>query len=539
MAKIKKDTSLRKAILQAAITGQLISNVDGETETGKQLLDRIIEERKNKLSHGLDFANAKSGKRKSKKETALASSNPCDIPEDEISFEIPESWCWCRLSEYLDIRDGTHDSPKFYDTGIPFVTSKNLNNGKLDFSECKYITEEDHKKFSARSFVEDGDILFAMIGSIGNPVMVKKEFDFSFKNMALFKCYSKENTNMKYIYFYLCHIQKELKEIATGGVQSFIGLGTFREMIFPLPPLAVQNAIVAKLEEVLPLVDAYENAVLQKEELKNALLDKVKKAILQEAIQGKLTEDWRIEMLKQVQHDGHTEETGKKLLDRIIQERKKMSHGLDFANAKSGKRKAKKETALADSNPCDIPEDEIPFEIPESWCWCRLGDLFNIISARRVHQKDWTMEGVPFYRAREIAKLSEFGFVNNELFISESHFSQLKVNGVPLKNDLMVTAVGTLGKTYVVKEADRFYYKDASVICFENRNGINPYYIKNFMDSAFMLEQIKSNSSGTTVGTLTIERTKEYLFPLPPLAEQEKIVEIIEQMLPLCEKLGG
>ena len=102
----------------------------------------------------------------------------------------------------------------------------------------------------------------------------------------------------------------------------------------------------------------------------------------------------------------------------------------------------------------------------------------------------------------------------------------------------MVTAVGTLGKTYVVKEADRFYFKDASVICFENRNGINPYYIKNFMDSAFMLEQIKSNSSGTTVGTLTIERTKEYLFPLPPLAEQEKIVEIIEQLLPLCENLG-
>ena len=250
MAKIKKDTNLKKAILQAAITGQLINNVDGETETGKELLDKIIKERNKKLL--ADWEEAKKKNPKAKKPAPIV---PSEIAEDEIPFEIPKSWCWCRLSEYLDIRDGTHDSPKFYDTGIPFVTSKNLNNGKLDFSVCKYITEEDHKKFSARSFVEDGDILFAMIGSIGNPVMVKKEFDFSFKNMALFKCYSKENTNMKYIYFYLCHIQKELKEIATGGVQSFIGLGTFREMIFPLPPLAEQEKIVEILEQILPLCE--------------------------------------------------------------------------------------------------------------------------------------------------------------------------------------------------------------------------------------------------------------------------------------------
>lgn len=244
---------VKKAILQEAIQGKLTKSWRKTTtieESGKQLLNRIIEERNKKLL--ADWEETKKKNPKAKKPAPIAAS---EITEDEIPFEIPKSWCWCRLSEYLDIRDGTHDSPKFYDTGIPFVTSKNLNNGKLDFSVCKYITEEDHKKFSARSFVEDGDILFAMIGSIGNPVMVKKEFDFSFKNMALFKCYSKENTNMKYIYFYLCHIQKELKEIATGGVQSFIGLGTFREMIFPIPPLAEQEKIVEIIEQMLPLCE--------------------------------------------------------------------------------------------------------------------------------------------------------------------------------------------------------------------------------------------------------------------------------------------
>ena len=247
----KIGTVTKKAILQEAVQGKLVPQIASEVNA-KDLLEEI---RKEKLSHGLDFANAKSGKRKSKKETALAGSNPCDITEEEIPFDIPESWCWCRLSEYLDIRDGTHDSPKFYDNGIPFVTSKNLNDGILDFSTCKYITEEDHKKFSARSFVEDGDILFAMIGSIGNPVIVKKKFDFSFKNMALFKRYTKEKTDMKYIFYYLSYIQFELKRIATGGVQSFIGLGTFREMLFPLPPLAEQKRIVAAIEKMLPLCE--------------------------------------------------------------------------------------------------------------------------------------------------------------------------------------------------------------------------------------------------------------------------------------------
>ncbi len=231
-------TLTKKAILQEAVQGKLVPQIATEGNA-KDFLEEIKKEKEKLIKEG-----------KIKKEKPLP-----EISEEEIPFDIPETWCWCRLSEYLDIRDGTHDSPKFYDNGIPFVTSKNLNDGILDFSTCKYITEEDHKKFSARSFVEDGDILFAMIGSIGNPVIVKKKFDFSFKNMALFKRYTKEKTDMKYIFYYLSYIQFELKRIATGGVQSFIGLGTFREMLFPLPPLAEQKRIVAAIEKMLPLCE--------------------------------------------------------------------------------------------------------------------------------------------------------------------------------------------------------------------------------------------------------------------------------------------
>ena len=177
--------------------------------------------------------------------------------------------------------------------------------------------------------------------------------------------------------------------------------------------------------------------------------------------------------------------------------------------------------------------DEVPFEIPESWEWVRLGSVLNVISARRVHQSDWKNQGVPFYRAREIVELSDRGFVENELFITEELYNKYANYGVPKEDDLMITAVGTLGKVYIVKASDKFYYKDASVICLENYGKLNPFYIKIVMESPYLRQIIKKSSSGTTVGTITIIKANEYLFPLPPLSEQHRIVSKIEELLPL------
>jgi len=179
----------------------------------------------------------------------------------------------------------------------------------------------------------------------------------------------------------------------------------------------------------------------------------------------------------------------------------------------------------------DITE-ELPFEIPESWEWVRLNEIMNVVSARRVHQSDWKKSGIPFYRAREIAKLAENGFVDNELFISQEQYDNFSLNGVPHENDLMVTAVGTIGKTYVVRKNEIFYYKDASVVCFENFSNINAQYMKYLMESPYMVDQIKDNSAGTTVDTITIIKANQYLIALPPIAEQKRIVERIEELLP-------
>lgn len=225
---------MKKSILQYALYGKLVEQKP-EEGTAEELYEKI-QEQKNKL--------IKKGKIKKQKEFI-------EITKDEIPFDIPNTWKWCRLSQIIDVRDGTHDSPKYVTKGVPLVTSKNLKNGIIDYTNIKYITQTDADKINERSFVEDDDILFAMIGSIGNPVLVKKDRQFCIKNMALFKKYKNTNIYMPYMYWFFYFIQYPLKAEASGGVQSFISLKKFREYLVPLPPYDEQKRIVQKLENVL------------------------------------------------------------------------------------------------------------------------------------------------------------------------------------------------------------------------------------------------------------------------------------------------
>ena len=226
---------MKKSILQMAMQGKLVEQRP-EEGTADELYEQIVAEKAQLIKDG-----------KIKKEKPSP-----EIAEDEIPFEIPSSWRWVRFSEVMDIRDGTHDSPKYVETGIPLVTSKNISGGGLDFSNVKYISREDADKINERSNVDTGDILFAMIGSIGNPVIVNKDREFCVKNVALFKNYDKSKICIEYVYWFLYREQYIMKKVASGGVQSFISLKVFRNYLFPLPPLEEQKRIVAKIEELLP-----------------------------------------------------------------------------------------------------------------------------------------------------------------------------------------------------------------------------------------------------------------------------------------------
>ena len=163
----------------------------------------------------------------------------------------------------------------------------------------------------------------------------------------------------------------------------------------------------------------------------------------------------------------------------------------------------------------------------------KLSDLYDIGSSKRVFQSEWRDSGVPFYRAREIAKLSSDGTVDNELFIDEELYSEyIEKYGKPEAGDVMVTGVGTLGVCYVVKPDDRFYFKDGNILWFKQKakDKILPEYLVKAFDSKEVKDFIDKNSSGTTVGTFTIQTAKKMEISLPSLGEQREIIDKVTKI---------
>lgn len=250
------------------------------------------------------------------------------------------------------------------------------------------------------------------------------------------------------------------------------------------------------------------------------LAEDLKKAVLQTAMQGKLT--------KQLESDSCVDE----LLKKIAEEKAKLI----------AEGKIKKDTTKAGASDCalqEITKEEIPFEVPENWRWTRLGSVFNIRSALRIHQTDWCKTGIPFFRGRDLVQLSKNGDVKPEVFISEELYKKNKEKaGVPQKDDILISAVGSIGKTYIVKGTKPFYYKDAYILCLENYSKLNPQFIEFVINAPFTQKTINENSIATTVAQLTIIKAKHLLLPLPPIEEQQRIVEKLNQILPLIDEYG-
>ncbi|WP_250674268.1 restriction endonuclease subunit S [Paraclostridium ghonii] len=181
-----------------------------------------------------------------------------------------------KCSEIIDVRDGTHDSPKYIDKGYPLVTSKNIKNNKIDFENINYISREDFENINKRSSVDNGDILMPMIGTVGNPVLVDTNINFAIKNVALFKLSNNDLINNKYFYYLLKsnYVIRQLEKYKRGGTQSFVSLKNLRELKIPLPSLEEQERIVSILEKA-------ENAIEKREESIKLLDELVKSRFIE------------------------------------------------------------------------------------------------------------------------------------------------------------------------------------------------------------------------------------------------------------------
>ena len=437
-----------------------------------------------------------------------------------IDDEIPNGWEWERIGNIFNHTSGKQQSSSNKSGGTPqkFITTSNLYWGYfvLDNVKVMNFTEDEIKSCSATK----GDLLVCEGGAgYGRSAIWNYDYDICLQN-HVHRLRPLVDGICEYV-FYFMYLQKESNNLASvGTAMPGLSANKLKSLLIPLPPTAVKNDITDILKKVFPIVEKYDKVQEKLNLLNSSLYDALKKSILQEAIQGRL--------VPQFVDEG----TAQELLEQIRQEKQKL--------VKEGKLK---KSALTDSviykgddnkyfekvgkTEQDIT-DEIPFEIPDDWKWCRIGSVLNIWSARRVHERDWRSSGIPFYRAREIGKMADWGHVDNDLFIEQSLYDEFSKSGVPQIGDLMMTAVGTLGKTYVVETNNPFYYKDGSVLCIGNPFRLNPYYLKLFFKSSAFANQYLSESDGTTVATLTMVRLNRYLIPVPPLKEQTRIVEKIK-----------
>ena len=528
---------LKNSILQWAIQGKLVPQ-DPNDEPASVLLDKISQEKERlikekKIKRDKNASIIYRGEDNSYYEKILATGEVKCIDE-EIPFEIPKGWKWVRLNSYSDVRDGTHDTPQYVVSGYPLITSKDFIGGIFDFSKTKYIDEQTFIEINKRSNVQIGDILFSMIGgNIGSMILITKEnyFDMAIKNVALFKQYIYNDILIKYLYLYLQSQVVSIKNTASGGAQSFVSLNMLRNYLMPIPPLNEQNRIIEKFKSLDFVIQRYEKSYRKLNNLKQELFPKLRKSILQEAIQGKL--------VPQIAEEG----TAQELLEQIKKEKQKL--------VKEGRLK---KSALNDSvifkgddnkyyekigKSVQCIDEEIPFEIPENWVWVRLDDICSYIH-RGKSPKYSDIKKYPVV-AQKCNQWSGFS-IEKAKFIDPQSVSSYSEEQFLKDEDLMwnSTGLGTLGRMAIYDSRLNPY---ELAVADSHVTVIRPYkhyamakYLYFYFSSYTVQSVIEDKSDGSTKQKeLATKTVKAYLVPLPPFAEQKRIVEKVNQLMQLLK----
>ena len=423
--------------------------------------------------------------------------------EDELPFEIPDSWEWGTLNSCTDVRDGTHDTPKYCSSGYPLITSKNLIDGKIDFSTAKLISEDDYIKINQRSKVNTNDILFAMIGSIGNPVLYLGNEEFSIKNMALFKSIYRD-VDMNYINLFLDYEQNNMRKQASGGVQSFVSLNYLRNYRIPLPPFKEQMRIVNKIKELEPLIRNYKIKEEQLFLLNSNIKEQLKKSILQFAIEGKL-----------VPQDPN-DEPASVLLERIREEKQKLIAEGKIKKDKNESIIYRRDNSYYEKFGKQDNEitDEITINIPSSWSISRLKDLVEISTGK----KDANY-------GSEIGKYDFFTCANTPIKADDYSYSGeyliMPGNGANIGTVIYYNGkFEAYQRTYLLK----------------NIYSINLKWMKYHLESNWK-EYNSDKMYGSAIPYIKLSNLENYLVYIPPLAEQNKIIEFLNTTNAVLEKL--
>ena len=483
---------LKNAILQQAIQGKLVEQRT-EEGTGQELYKVIQEEKQKLIEEG-----------KLKKQKALP-----EITEDEIPFEIPETWKWVRLREIVYNHGQKKPSSTF-----SYIDIGSIDNENQRLNENENIIEAEKAPSRARKIVHMDDVLYATVRPyLHNMCIIDKDFVYppiASTGFAVMACFN--NFYNKYLFYYLLSptFDRYANSIENSKGVAYPAINDERlyKAIVPLPPFDEQKRIVEKIEELLPLVERYEKAWTRLEELNKKFPLDMQKAILGQAIQGKLVEQ-RAE-----------EGIGQELYKVIQEEKQKLIE----------EGKLKKQKALP-----EITEDEIPFEIPETWKWVRLGELLYKLTDGAHSTPKYTEEGIPFISVKDLSS----GYLNFDSckYITEEEHSILFNRCNPEFGDILLTKVGTTGIPVIVDTDKQFSLFVSVALLKFNQLKLSNIFLKYLINSPLVQIQAKENTKGVGNKNWVMRDIANTIIPLPPLDEQKRIVEKIEELLPLVEKL--
>jgi type I restriction enzyme, S subunit len=493
---------LKNSILQLAIQGKLVEQ-RAEEGTGEQLYREILAEKAKLVKAG-----------KIKKQEPLP-----EIAEDEKPFDIPEGWVFARLEDLVSKNIKRGKSPIYATSSniLVFAQKCNAKTGVIAMDLAQYLDESTISKYSEEEFMRHLDII---VNSTGNGTLGRiglfRESDNQSKlrivpdsHVAIIRTSS--HVLPEYAYYFLQRCQPYFEGLGSGSTnQTELNPQILRELSVPLPPLAEQKRIVAKIEELLPYIDRYEQAWRKLEDFNKRFPGDMQKSILQFAIQGKLVE--------QRPEEG----TGEALYRQIQAEKQRLIRAGTI----------KKDKPLP-----EIAEDEKPFEIPENWKWVRVGALAKLItkgSSPTWQGINYVDRGVLFVTSENVG--IERLILENPKYLDE-RFNEIQQRSILEKDDILTNIVGaSIGRTAIYDKTESANINQAVCLIRLIDKDINGYLVK-YLNSFTAFRVMMNDKVDTARANISLTNISDFIVPLPPLAEQKRIVAKLEEILPLCEKL--
>ena len=442
--------------------------------------------------------------------------------DEEVPFEIPNGWEWTRIGNIFNHTSGKQQSSSNKGGGTPqkFITTSNLYWGHfvLDNVKVMNFTDEEIKTCSATK----GDLLVCEGGAgYGRSAIWNEDYDICLQNHVhrLRPCVS---GICEYVYYFI-YLLKESNNLASvGTAMPGLSANRLKGLLLPFPSLTEQMRIVLKLEGLLPQIDKYSKVQNQLDELNTTIRESLKKSILQEAIQGKL--------VPQIAEEG----TAKELLDQIKAEKQEL--------VKEGKLK---KSALNDSvifrgddnkyyekigKKCVDITDEIPFEIPASWAWCHLNDIAESDLGKTMNKGQNSGELVPY-----LCSINVYWNKIDLSKIKQAQFTEIELAKYLLqKNDLLICEGGDIGRAAIWDINETMYYQNAlHRVRFYGK--IFPKFFLYILSLYKALGLLDKKSKGMTIKHFTKSALNSIVIPLPPLLEQKRIIEKIEQLMQLLK----